>query len=321
MNANISIAARGRYKFVKYRDGEQISESPWNDNAFLYGGVAFMLHDGANAISCVVDGDSASRTSSSVSSVTTTRRTDPDENGNLWWKTEWRFTFPASPGRGIANFTRGNITVSSDVPVWVPLGGGQIPYSAATLSTSALTGTDGDDAVYTVDQDVESFEVVWEFTEYVPAEVTGVVELVTWKVGEIPARTPVSWRVLPANFDNTANPDQGWLPAEGNDFPAMRAGGVVAGAGVIGDVTTQPTIDVELPNVTANIPRTTMVPGITSHTARAVFEVHSEALVNVARFKLGHFDFQCEFTPPLDKKDWHELTILLTIAVRDGGSK
>ena len=56
MNITAPIGASGRYKIIKVRDGLDVEESPWNDNAFLYGGIAFMLHDGANTITCGVSG-------------------------------------------------------------------------------------------------------------------------------------------------------------------------------------------------------------------------------------------------------------------------
>ena len=150
MNITAPIGASGRYKIIKVRDGLDVGESPWNDNDFLYGGIAFMLHDGANTITCGVSGlrtinkspilswvpidPKVSRTSKELVSASTTRNNSPDASGNLLWRTTYRFSFPAAPDQPLCTLTQGVIDVESAVPVLVPGG------TAATARMSEAPG-------------------------------------------------------------------------------------------------------------------------------------------------------------------------------------
>lgn len=322
MNITAPIGATGRYKIIKVRDGLDVEESPWNDNAFLYGGIAFMLHNGANTIACNVWGRNINRSSSSLTSVMTTRNSLPDADGNLMWRTTYRFSFPAAEGQPAGVLTNGGIGVHSDVPVWVPVGAFLIPSSGARMSEAALIGTNGEESVYFVDMATESFDVVWEFTEYVKAEATGTAIIRTIKSGVLVSDAETNWRVLPANFDNTSDSSQGWLPVSGlADFPAMLAQMVTVGAGTIGGIGTQPmfTDTVSLKSLRVN--DVVMVPAIKSNVATVTLNLGPDnaVLVNVARFKLGHFDFQCEFDPPIDKKKTQEMDLSFTVSIHNRG--
>lgn len=320
MNISIPIGASGRYKIIKVRDGLDVEESPWNDNAFLYGGIAFMLHNGANTIACNVWGRNINRSSSSLTSVMTTRNSLPDADGNLMWRTTYRFNFPAAAGQPAGVLTNGAISVYSDAPVWVPLGAALIPVSSARMSEAALIGTNGEESVYFVDMATESFDVVWEFTEYVKVEATGTARIRTIKSGALIGDTETNWRVLPANFDNTSDSSQGWLPVSGlTDFPSMLAQTATAGIGTIGDIGTQPAFTDSLPVKSLSVADVVMTPAIQSNSATATLSlgVDTAALVNVARFKLGHFDFQCEFDPPISKKATQEMDFTLNISIQN----
>lgn len=334
MNITAPIGASGRYKIIKVRDGLDVEESQWNDNAFLPGGIAFMLHDGANTITCGVSGlrtinkspifswfpidPKVSRTSTALVSASTTRNNSPDASGNLLWRTTYRFSFPAAPDQPLCTLTQGFIDVESAVPVLVPGG----TAATARMSEADLIGTQGEEAEYLIDMETESFDVVWEFTEYVAAEQFGTSVVLTWKGEEVIGTSYVSWRVTPANFGNTADTAKGWLPVEDTrDFPAMRAGGATVGAGTIGNVTEQPTFTDTLSNKSVSLGSVVMTPDVSSNVAAITLNlgVDEEMLVNVARFRFGHFDFQCEFDPPIDKKKTQEMDLSFTVSIHNRG--
>ena len=324
MKIDLPISASGRYKIVKH-NGE---ESPWSDNLFLYGGRAFMLHDGANTITCSVDGYSHApdydgpydglspmRSSTALVSATTTRNITADAQGRLIWRTTWRFNFPATAGLGTATYKRGGIGISSDTPVWVPLGGGVIPYAGARASTAMLQTPFGDDGRFTVDQETESFDVVWEFTEYVRAESTGSITVRKMKSGTLLSESLHGYTVRAANFDNTADNTRGWMPISTRDFPAMRSIGVTVGEGTISDSSNEPTFTKTHSVSSFAVAPVTMTRATNSNSATVKLPLWESANIDTIHLRLGHFDFQVALDPPIAKSAVEEMTFTFNVAV------
>ena len=244
------------------------------------------------------------RTSTTLVSSSTNRRNDPDENGNVWWRSTYRFSFPAVPGDVLTTFRQASATVGGN-----------------PISIAMLQGPSGAEAAIQVDLAEESFDVVWEFTEYVAAETTGVVAANVRDGSDILlGSTEHYWTMRPANFDNSADNTMGWLPVAGRNLPGMSiaTNRVKVGVGTIGFADTEPSFDEYFqPESVSGVP----VPfGVTSRSVTAILSFDNtttDEIIDCAQFMLGHTEWQVAFDPPIIKKSRHRFNLTITVSVND----
>lgn len=306
----------GRYKIVTPR-----GETPWSDNVFTLYGIAFFLHAGANALSAAVSTSSAPateagelatyRASSTLVSSSVTRSISPDANGNLFWRARYRFTFPANGSYGKVTLKKGVMIVSSGVPIF-----NGILFGNA--SESALIGADGGEGSVEVDMATEDIDLIWEFTEYVPAESSGTVRGWKAKADGVPFDVvDYAYTIRPANFSNTADSSKGWAAISGNAFPSMAASPVLkCGLGTLGGADQAPTFTESFTADSAS--QGVAMFGAKQNTITAQWgfdKTTSTKQVNLLSAFLGHMEWQVSFDPPIPKKAIHLLDLSLTVGV------
>lgn len=305
----------GRYKIITKR-----GESPWSDNVFTLYGIAFFLHNGANSLAAGLSASSAQaseagdlatyRTSSTLVSSSVTRRIDPDENGDLWWRARYRFHFPADNNLGVATISKGVMIVSSGTPIFNGILSGN-------ASESALVGADGGDGSVTVDMATEDIDLIWEFTEYVPAESTGVVRGWTTKSTGSPFDVVgYSYTIRPANFGNVNDGEKGWAAISGNAFPCMNSPVLKCGLGTLGGVDQAPSFSESFIADSATLGPA--IYGVKQNTVSARWgfdKTTSTEQINLLSAFLGHMEWQVSFDPPIPKKAKHVMQLSFVVGV------
>ena len=344
MNIQLPIVAHGRFKLIKHTGhkfddagnvielGRVLEETPFCDNVFTHYGSAFMVGDGTNTLSLSVSNSAApptldgygptpsgavTRTSTTLVSSSTNRRADPDENGRVWWRSTYRFAFPIVPGGGIVEFRQAAAVVNSSASINTPSG----PVSSGPVSIAPLIGPNGEESSVRVNTELEAFDLVWEFTEYVPNEVTGtVVGRTVDGMDVVLASETYTWKVKPANFDNSSDPNQGWLPISGRDFPrtTTATNRVKVGVGEIGFADTQPTFTefFNPDSVVKGIP-VLQVPPVGISVTLGFDSTTTTETIDCAQFMLGHTEWQVSFDPPIQKQARHRLNLVLSLSVVD----
>lgn len=316
INVNLQIAAQGRFKIIKHTGhtfdangavvqfGRVLHETPFSDNVFTNVGRAAYLSGGEVPLTARLGTSSVAPTASSVSmggvrstatlvSVATTRRNVVDENGQIHWRTTYRFAFPIS-GSGTVSYKQ--------AAIWSPAFG--------YISASLLKDQDGSPTLIVLDQAEEGVDLVWEFNEYVPAEQHGSVVAQYTKGGSVIATTTHNWILRPANFTNVSDPDQGWKAIETAVLPSspVNAARILAGFGILGFLETQPTFD-------ESFNPDTVGPfyGVWG------FEDTPADGFNIAQFMLGHSEWQMSFDPAIAKTSRHDMKIALAITITNRG--
>lgn len=329
MNIDLPISARGRFKLIKHTGhkfddagniieyGRVLEETPFQNNTFTDYGSAFILDRGSHQISVGLAGG-VSFTSTTTVETSSTRNTTPDENGLMWWRTTYRFTFAANPALSPkpVRLTSAYVSLTSSTYVWVPLGGSFIPVYGGTISNCTLENP------VELNRSNESIDVVWEFTEYVPAEITGTVRGFTFD-GSYMASDFIdyNWTIRPANFGNSADSAHGWLPMTGRDFPGYRASSFKAGVGTIDQATTQPTFSETFTPEDFTIDTATVT--VKSNMARTTFGFSATPAgstgINCIHAVLGHFEWQIQIDPPIAKTDKMKLGLSISTSVVNRG--
>ena len=329
MDINLQITARGRFKLIKHTGhkfdedgnivelGRVLEETPFQDNTFTDYGSAFMLDRGTHQIAAGLAGGVSFSTTSSIS-TSTTRSTTPDGDGMMWWRTTYRFTFAADAGLSAkpVRLTRAYVSLMSSTYVWVPLGSSAIPVYGGTISMCDL------ESPVELNRSNENIDVVWEFTEYVPAQVSGVTKGFTFN-GSYAASDFVdyTWTLRPANFGNSSDNTRGWLPMTGRDFPGLRATSLRVGVGSIGQRTAEPVFSQVFNAADAGVATATVT--TYSNHASATFGFADTPTggvgIDCLHFVLGHFEWQISISPPIQKKNWHKLNISVATSVVNRG--
>lgn len=336
MNINLPIGAKGRFKLIKHTGhkfnelgevvewGRVLEESPFIDNVFTHFGSAALLNSGDNELSIEVstsatlptlDGygpmppGTVTRKSTQLVSSSNDRRVDPDENGMVWWRATYRFTFPQLLDHQIVEFRQ----VAALIKTLQPING----VTEAPGSIAMLQGPDGADSSLRLDMGQEAFDVVWEFTEYVPAESHGAITVRYLDAnGTALDQSTHTWVVKPANFDNTSNAGMGWLPIVGKMFPNTSLGAISIGTGTIGFVDTQPSFNESFSPDSTSRARL----GMTTLNVSATLgfdKTAADEVIDCAQFMLGHSEWQIAFDPPIRKQDRHLFNMVLTVTVVD----
>lgn len=313
------ISACGEYKIIRHtghirdaqgsivRLGRTVEESPWFDNEITNYGGAFYVNSGVNTLqAAVLQGTESSVTLGELVAASTTRRNDPDQNGDLTWQTTWRFT-STSVGTGIVRLSSASISVSSDVPIWVPLGGGANPVHSGWISTADLGSS------FDLNLANENIDVVWRFTEVVKAEVRGVARVTKIaRGGVLDSDFYVEYTLRPANFGNDADAAKGWKSITGLEFPsaAPTAARCRMGMGTVGATPeTEPTFTEVVSAESAGgqmvylgAPKSrwgSYVPARFS-----VGPTLPSGYFNVVQFMAGHTEWQLQLDEPVLKDSW-----------------
>lgn len=342
MNIRLPVGAKGRFKVIRHTGhvfdehgrvvelGRMIEETPFSDNLFTYYGSAFFLNNGTHTVSVSVSSSQVPpslfgfgtnpnsvviRSSSTLVSSITDRSGLPDESGNLYWRTTYRFTFPAIVGGGVATFHQAAALINSTQPIYVPLGSSGIPVFSGPASISML------DAPFTVDMANEAFDLVWEVTETLGIELRGSVNVpVVDAFGATKSVSSHEYTLRPANFFNIDNDHAGWSEVVGSDFPSTKLlpWSFQCGVGVIGDYASQPvfseTINVESAGFSA--PWLGGVSGVAS-LVYGFTDTTPSKTINCVRVLLGHTDWQIAFDPPLVKQTRHRFLFNLNLSITD----
>lgn len=336
MNINLPIGAKGRFKIIRHTGhkfdsegsvvefGRVLDETPFIDNVFTYFGSAALLNPGSNELSVEVSTSATlptldgygpmppgvvARKSTQLVSSSNDRRADPDENGMVWWRATYRFTFPQLPEGQIVEFRQVAALISTSSAI--------NGVTEAPGSIAMLQGPDGSDSSLRLDMGQEAFDVVWEFTEYVLAESSGVVTIRYLDGNNTTLNQSAhTWIVRPANFDNTSNAGMGWRPITGKEFPNTSIGAIGIGTGTIGFVDTQPLFDESFGPDSATRSRLGMTT-INVSVSLGFDKTTADEVIDCAQFMLNHSEWQVAFYPPIRKQERHLFNMVLAVTVND----
>ena len=323
------IAACGEYKIIRHtghirdaqgtivRLGRTLEESPWVDNEITNYGGAFYVNSGVNTLqAAVLLGPKAIMMLGELVAVSTTRRNDPDQNGNVTWQTTWRFT-STSVGTGIVRLSAASIIVSSDVPIWVPIGASANPVNSGWISTADLG------SAFDLNRANEHIDVVWRFTEVVKAEVRGVARVTKIaRGGVLDSNFSVGYTLRPANFGNDADAAKGWKSITGAEFPSASPTAALCriGIGAIGATPeTEPTFT-EVVSAESAGGQMILLGASKSRWGGYVparFSVGPtlpSGYFNVVQFMAGHTEWQLQLDEPVLKDSW-QLDVGLVLSI------
>lgn len=242
----VAIKCRGRFRAIKHtghtfdelgnvvKYGDVIEETPFGDNKITLTGFNRMLGrtatlGGSGSMGTVIFVAGSGNTTPAESqstlvsyvgksnthvSTTTTRNVTPDVNGNVMWRVTMRVTFnPGSLGTGSKNIAEAGIVMES-------IAIGSVNGSTLVGARGLLVDGGGSPTTVSVNADVEYLDLIWEYTEWVPASVTGSVTLV------IDGSNVVhSYEVRPCWFDNVGGSynNRGWKDVGALTGPALSA--------------------------------------------------------------------------------------------------
>jgi hypothetical protein len=339
----IHVRSRGRFRAVVHtghecdqfgnitKHGLILRETPFGNNKITNTGFSKLLSNTFSAMVMVAgagntapDEDDTSLVSylgksNTVATWTTTRNTVPDGNNEVWWRVTARVTFaPSSMGGGAVNVAEAGITTGVAV--------GSVNSSTPVSARGLLV--DGSDLPTTVSVDnaVEYLDIIWEYTEWVDASVTGVVSL---DIDGVP--TDFDYEVRPYYFDNTGGSFNyaGWAPPGSMSLPgfapiANKSGyprqyaiaafagpigaitGNVLGASAVIDIPTAVSVDAYVANSKQRTFRTTWLPTEANIAGGGIGAI---------KMTLGHANFQVGFSPKIAKINTKQLDLYWTYAM------
>lgn len=228
----VDIRTQGRFRAVVHTGheydefgnvtklGKVLRETPFGNNKITLSGFdRAMLNQGGSL--CMVAGAGNAAPSESDTTLvsylgktqtfaasSTTRNVVPDGNGDVWWRCTKRMTFgPGSMGGGSVNVSEAGIVTNVSFD----------SINGATVLTARGLLVDGSNnpTTVSVNNAVEYLDIIWEYTEYVKASITGTVTLTIDGVA-----TVHNYEVRPYWFDNVGGSYNygGWRDAGGTDW-------------------------------------------------------------------------------------------------------
>lgn len=336
------IRATGRYKAVVHtghefddlgniiKYGDVLRETPFNGNVITYTGFSKILQNQGGSMVMVVGAGNTAPVignttlvsylgkSNSIVSQLSTRNSSPDINNEVWWRTTYRFTFiPGSLGGGSVNVAEAGI--STNVAV------GSVNSGSSLTSRGLLVDGGGSPTTVSVNNAVEYLDVIWEYTEWVVAAVTGIVSI---DVDGVP--TNFDYEIRPYYFDNVgggfnyggwqnagnltipgfaANASKGGYPSSyatcvfGGSLVAITGDGL--GSASINDIPFTMSVDAYVPN---SLERTFYMTWLPT-------EGNIAGGIDVIRVNLGHSNWQVGFTPPIPKVNTKQLDMYWTYSM------
>lgn len=334
MHTVLPMQSQGRFQLVKHSGhtfdaagvvvslGVSVEETALANNYFTIEGAAFCASLGPNQVSMRVSTSGIPpsagrigapiRTSTTLVSAATSRSLVPDDDGRVWWRKTYRFTFPATPGLPTVVIRQASAAVTGG-----PLAGG---VTTGAVSAALLNGPGGDTTSVVVDMATESFDVVWEYTEYFYPEVTGSFTTRTIDgLGSVLASTIHTYLIRPANLNNTADADKGWGSLALRLFPYLSASPatIKLGLGTLGFAGSEPTFSEEISPSSVTLPDP--APGAGQYLVQANLsfdDTTTTELINCAQFVLGHTEWQVSFDPPVAKQARHLASFSFGIVTR-----
>lgn len=238
-----------------------------------------------------------------------TRNTTPDGNGDVWWRVTKRMTFgPNSMGGGSVNVAEAAIITNGP-------GFSSITGSTPVSARGLLVDGSNNPTTVSVNNDVEYLDIIWEFTEWVKASVTGTVTLTIDGVSVVH-----DYEVRPYYFDFTgasyeyhgwADPGAsgwiGWSPVDDSTYGWDDASNCfTTGIQII-------TGDPLGPGTRADIPIQTSAAYTSDSKTRSInftwLPVNANKNINVVRVNLGHTEWQVSYSPAIDKINTKQLDL------------
>lgn len=214
LNIHAAVRAEGRFRAVvhtghKYDEfgnvteyGRVLRETPFSRNKITLTGFGKILTNQSANLCMVVGAGNATPNeadttlqsylgkSQTFASATTTRNVTPDANNEVWWRVTKRITFgPGSLGGSSVNVAEAGIVTN------VGLSGTNA--STAVSARGLIVDGTGSPTTVSVNNAVEYLDVIWEYTEYVKASITGTVTLTIDGVAVVH-----TYEVRPYWFDN-----------------------------------------------------------------------------------------------------------------------
>lgn len=324
MNIPTSIIAGGRFSLIKHTGhkfdaggrlvelGQPLSETPLAPNTFFPIGGSFAVSEGPNVVTLGVGGAGSAVPlieSSSLVSAAVSRSTVAGADGRAWWRKTYRFSFPAVPGGGAVTLFKGFARVTGG-----PLQGG---VTTGIVSVADLVpGVSG----VVVDRATESFDLVWQYTEYFRLTEEGSLTVRTFDgLGRLLEETAHSYELRPANIDNVDTAGDGWFASDDASFCRMPTASTsfVCGLGTIGSELEEPVFSESLPATDVSPVVPSAAGGGSSVVATFGFDSTTTEEVNCARIFLGHTDWQVQFTPPIQKKSSHQMKLSFDLRLAD----
>lgn len=265
----------GRFHLIK-PDGERLSAG---NSLTAVGRSLFSLAGPFNIGLGVLSPQIEDHLPCTFDSATTTRLGVPDDDAVLWWQVRYKAAYVPVAGRPVATLTHGAAYVSGGV------------YIAAMMAQSQLLGAAGTAGSPVVDTAVEPFDLVWEFTEYVPAERRSTVTL-TRSVSGVVTTSVHEVIVRPANFLNVTDSDKGWKAIESAVFvnAVFDLAKIRIGIGTISIYSGAPTFD-----------ESWAAEEFVSSTMLATWGFDAVGDFDCAHVFLGHTEWQLSFDPPIHK--------------------
>ena len=244
--------------------------------------------------------------SNTIASSSTTRNTTPDVNGDVWWRMTKRYTFgPGALGGGSVNVAEVGMSAVSY---------NSINAAAAVSARGLLVDEVGNPVTVAVNNATEYLDVIWEYTEWVKASVTGTVSLT---IDGTP--TNHSYEVRPYYFDNTGA-SYGWyspIPASMPGWaPSDWSGAKTSGfSGPLGAITGNHLSPAGNSPVLTSIAYTANAKQRTERVTWLPSEGNIAGGIGAVKLNLGHTAWQVGFTPKIQKVDTKQLDLEFTLSM------
>lgn len=337
----VAVRARGRFRAIVHtghkfdqfgnivEHGRVLRETPFNNNKITLTGFSNILQNLGGSMTMVAGAGNTTPTegdgtlvsylgkSATAASVVTTRNTVPDGNNEVWWRTTYRVTFgPSSMGGGTVNVAEAGIVLN--------VGFGSVVASTPVSARGLLVDGGGLPTTVSVNNAIEYLDIIWEYTEWLKASVTGTVTLSIDGVD-----TVHDYEVRPYNFANTGGSYNyggwqnigsmtlaGYAPnASKSGYPRTYA--TWAWAGPLIDIT-----DASVGAVTADIPTSFGSSAYVTNSKQRTMtltwlplEANIAGGIGAVRVNLGHSNWQVSFNPKIAKINTKQLNLMFTYAM------
>lgn len=334
----VVVRAQGRFRAVVHtgheydkfgqisKFGEVLRETPFGKNSITLDGFNKVLTNSNSSI-CMVAGSGNTASSEgdttlasylgktqTFASASTTRNTVPDGNNEVWWRMTKRCTFgPSSMGGGSVNVAEAGIVLN--------VGLGSITSSTPVAARGLLVDGGGLPTTVSVNNAVEYLDIIWEYTEYVKASVTG---NVTLTIDGVP--TVFDYEVRPYYFDNVGGAYNygGWADTSADVWPGFwPIGDSVytwpwASNSFTGELTTI-TGNALGGGVRADIPIQSPAAYVANSKQRAItftwLPTVGNKNVTVVRANMGHTSWQISYNPLIAKIGTKQLDLTFRLTM------
>lgn len=342
-----AVEATGRFRAIVHdghkrddlgniiRHGNIRTQTPFGRNKITLKGFEHILqHD--NPL-CMVAGSSntapaeantvlgayAGKTQTHVSTVTT-RSTVVDGDGNVYWRVTIRMTFePESLGMGAINIAEAGVVSLSGVSF------SSVNSATPVSARGLLVDNVGSPTTVSLNAAIEYLDLIWEYTEYVKASVTGTTNHTIF--GDVIAH---DWEVRPTWFENPGGAyiARGWGPAPAATLPGFVAVGYPYGdweqgstqarsTNGLGTISSAPANDSGLSNALRAANGYVVDDYVPASKQRTMEITWLPSRANIAggiqsfMVNCGHTSWQVSYDPKFDKTDDDQLDLNFTLSM------